>query len=154
MLIPEGRDITSRREAESALYLSQERLQLALEGSGDGLWDWNIVTGEVYLSPEWLAMLGYEVGELPGHISTWERVIHPDDRPWVMERLNAHLKDSTSPYSFEYRSRNSRSDLRAFLYHQRTGTRNGIGAVNGIRHRQKLRRIRASLKRGGRGDSI
>ncbi|MBW4622153.1 MAG: PAS domain S-box protein [Cyanosarcina radialis HA8281-LM2] len=103
MLIPEGRDITARKQAESALYLSQERLQLAIEGSGDGLWDWNIVTGEVYLSPEWSAMLGYDVGELPGHVSTWERLIHPDDRPWVMERLNAHLKDSASPYSFEYR---------------------------------------------------
>lgn len=100
-----AKDITDRKRAEGALQLSEERLQLALEGSGDGLWDWNIATGEVYLSPRWVQMLGYEENELPHLVSTWEQLIHPDDREWVVEVLNAHLKDSAAPYAFDYRVR-------------------------------------------------
>lgn len=97
------RDITDRKQTEDALRESEERLQMALEGSGSGLWDWNIVTSQDYFSPLWLKMLGYEVDELPDNYNTWEQLIHPEDRLWVMERLNAHLKDGAVPYKFEYR---------------------------------------------------
>ncbi|MHC5754831.1 MAG: PAS domain-containing protein [Nostoc sp.] len=96
-------DISDRKQVEQALRDSEERLQMALEGSGGGLWDWNIVTNEDYLSSRWLEMLGYEQGELPGHFNSWERLIHPDDKVWVMERLNAHLQDDSVSYKFEYR---------------------------------------------------
>ncbi|MHC5746051.1 MAG: PAS domain-containing protein [Nostoc sp.] len=96
-------DISDRKQVEQALRDSEERLQMALEGSGGGLWDWNIVTNEDYLSSRWLEMLGYEQGDLPGHFNSWERLIHPDDKVWVMERLNAHLQDDSVSYKFEYR---------------------------------------------------
>lgn len=101
--ISQIQDISERKRAEESVQESEKRLQLALEGSGDGLWDWNIVTKEVYFSPRYLEMLGYEVGELPGDLSTWERLVHPDDKLWVREILDAHLKDSSFPYAFEYR---------------------------------------------------
>ncbi|MEE3717687.1 PAS domain S-box protein [Tumidithrix elongata RA019] len=97
-------DITERKRAEESIRLSQEQLKLALEGSGDGLWDWNIVTGEAYLSPRWLGMLGYEVDELLGHIDTWSQMLHPDDLPQLMAMLNAHLLDSSVPYQVEHRA--------------------------------------------------
>jgi PAS domain S-box-containing protein len=100
-----GQDITDRKQAEDALRQSEERLQLALEASGDGLWDWHITTGEVYLSSRWLEMLGYEVDEYVANVNNWESLIHPDDRPWVMEVLNNHLQDSSVPYAFDYRVR-------------------------------------------------
>ncbi|MBN3927206.1 PAS domain-containing protein [Nostoc sp. NMS4] len=96
-------DISERKQVEQALRDSEERLQMALEGSGGGLWDWNIVTNEDYLSSRWLEMLGYEPGELPGKFSSWELLIHPEDKVWVMERLNAHLHDDSVSYKFEYR---------------------------------------------------
>ncbi|MDZ8067466.1 MAG: PAS domain-containing protein [Nostoc sp. DedQUE08] len=96
-------DISDRKQAEQALRNSEERLQMALEGSGGGLWDWNIITNEDYLSSRWLEMLGYEKGELPDDFSSWQRLIHPDDKVWVMERLNAHLQDDSVSYKFEYR---------------------------------------------------
>ncbi|MFN6487268.1 MULTISPECIES: PAS domain-containing protein [unclassified Nostoc] len=96
-------DISERKQVELALRDSEERLQMALEGSGGGLWDWNIVTNEDYFSSRWLEMLGYEQGELPENFSSWERLIHPDDKVWVMERLNAHLQDDSVSYKFEYR---------------------------------------------------
>ncbi|NJO93669.1 MAG: GAF domain-containing protein, partial [Hydrococcus sp. RM1_1_31] len=95
----------ARQEAESALRVSEERLQLALEGSGDGLWDWNIATGEVYFNPRWFEMLGYEADELTASFNTWEVLLHPDDKPWVIDVLQAHLKDSSVPYAFDYRLR-------------------------------------------------
>ncbi|WP_414569545.1 PAS domain S-box protein [Nostoc sp. CCY 9925] len=96
-------DITARKQVEIALRESEERLQLALEASGDGLWDWNILTGEVYYSPRYLEMLGYAFDELPQNLSTWKRLVHPEDRAWVEEIMAAHLKDSSVPYKFDYR---------------------------------------------------
>ncbi|NEO35453.1 MAG: PAS domain S-box protein [Moorea sp. SIOASIH] len=93
------------QHAEEELGLSQERLQLALEGSGDGLWDWNITTGEVYYSPRWLEMLGYDVDELPGYLSSWEKLIHPEDKPLVRSLLNACLKNSSVLFACDHRVR-------------------------------------------------
>ena len=98
-------DITERRRATEVIRRSQEQLQLALDGSGDGLWDWDIATGECYYSPRWLSILGYDVGELPSQLETWKQVIHPDDYAGAIAILNAHLADPTIPYQLEYRAR-------------------------------------------------
>lgn len=103
-------DITDHKQAEESMRSSQEQLQLAVEGSGDGLWDWNIVTGDAYLSPRWFGILGYESYELAGHVDTWQRLIHPEDKPRIMEKLNAHLQDSSVPYHVEYRARTKTGD--------------------------------------------
>lgn len=94
---------TERQQAEDLLRLHEEQLQLALEASGDGLWDWNVVTGEVYYSPRWLAILGYAPEDLPGTLAGWINLMHPDDKPWVMEWLQAHLQESSVSYTFDYR---------------------------------------------------
>lgn len=89
--------------AIQALRESENRLQMALEGSGGGLWDWNIATDETYRSQRWLEMLGYEEGDLPEDSSTWAQLIHPDDRAWVFKQAQAHFQDDSVPYKFEYR---------------------------------------------------
>lgn len=104
------RELAERNQAEAELRISEERLQLSLEGSGNGIWNWTIATGEMYFSPAWLEMLGYSVGEITGHLSAWAQLIHPDDKPWVIERLNAHLQNDSVPYRFEYRLRTRSGD--------------------------------------------
>jgi PAS domain S-box-containing protein len=98
-----ARDITKEKQVEIASQLNQEQLQMALDASGDGIWDWNIATGSLYLSPQWLGMLGYEEGELPGKVDTWVKLVHPEDQPWVMDALQAHLADNSIQYRFDYR---------------------------------------------------
>ncbi|MEH1864252.1 MAG: PAS domain S-box protein [Nostoc sp.] len=116
-----------RKQAEIALRESEERLQLALEASGDGLWDWNILTGEVYYSPRYLEMLGYNFDELPQDWSTWERLVHPDDLPWVEEILAAHLKDSSVPYKFDYRLRTKSGEWKWIANYGKVVIRDGEG---------------------------
>ena len=96
-------NITKRKKVEEALKDSQERLQLALDSIKDGLWDWNITTGKAYFSPRWLQMLGYNVGELPYHISTWQNLLHPDDKEMADLAIKNHLNDSISLFEFEHR---------------------------------------------------
>lgn len=92
------------REMTRDLRASEERFDLAVRGSNDGLWDWNLVTNEVYLSPRYFEIIGYGPNEIPARFSMFEERIHPDDRERVFEAVNAHLKHRV-PYDTEFRFR-------------------------------------------------
>jgi PAS domain S-box-containing protein len=98
-------DITHRKEIEAALHLSEERWKVALEGSGDGIWDWNAQTGEVFYSIQWKAMLGFENHEIGNTLDEWNSRIHPDDREQSLTELNRHFTAESGIYSAEYRMR-------------------------------------------------
>lgn len=91
--------------AAQSLKESQARLELALEASGDGWWDWNMLTEEVIWSDQFLQMLEYEPGELSPSFKTWQSLIHPDDLPRVQALLKDHLQHKAIPYVFDHRVR-------------------------------------------------
>lgn len=99
------RDISDRRRAERELQASEERWRFALEGAGDGVWDWNLVTGEVHFSRQWKAMLGYEPHEVRDDISEWERLVHPEDRERVLAGVKDHAEGKTEQQTAEFRMR-------------------------------------------------
>ncbi len=99
-------DLTEIKRTESALKISEERLQLAVSGSSLGLWDWNIATGETYFDFYWKSMLGYAETEIENNLKSWESLVHPEDRVKVMECLNSYLEGETDIYEFEFRMLN------------------------------------------------
>ncbi|MEG5039948.1 PAS domain S-box protein [Microcoleus sp. B3-D2] len=92
-----------RHEAEVALQASEERWELALRGSNDGVWDWNVNTNEVFFSARWKEMLGYEDHEIPHHLDEWSKRVHPDDLGCVMQIIQDHFEGKTSFYITEHR---------------------------------------------------
>ena len=104
-LIENRRDRVIIQRQVHRIELSEERLILALEGSNAGLWDYNLKAGEAFYSKQWLAMLGYEPGELSSSLKEWSERIHPEDRPIVMAALEAHLAGRTEYYEQDSRMR-------------------------------------------------
>ncbi|KAF1044373.1 MAG: putative diguanylate cyclase DgcE [Herbaspirillum frisingense] len=82
---------------------SDERMALAIEGSGTGIWDRNAVTGEIYYSRGWKAILGYEDWELSNHIEDAYKRIHPDDLADVQQTFRKHLEARSDHYVVEHR---------------------------------------------------
>ena len=80
-----------------------ERLELAFIGTQDGLWDWNITTDDVYFSPLWKKMLGYEDWELENKFSEWEKNVHPQDLEDAKKEVQNHLSAKTNAYSNVHR---------------------------------------------------
>ncbi|BEV16347.1 sensor domain-containing diguanylate cyclase [Herbaspirillum sp. DW155] len=84
---------------------ANERMALAIEGSGTGIWDRNAVTGEIYYSRGWKAILGYEDWELSSHLEDAYLRIHPDDLPYVQETIRQHFASRSDTYQVEHRIR-------------------------------------------------
>jgi len=96
-------DITERKHSEAALRDSEARWKLALESTGDGLWDLNVQTGEEYLSPNLLRIYGYNESELPRLMDELDRLTHPDDRAKMLQDRQKHFGGLTPTYVNEHR---------------------------------------------------
>lgn len=93
----------ARSNAE--LRTSRERLDLALQGANDGMWDWNLETNKVYYSPRWKSMLGYAADELGDTLETWSDNVDPGQKDQVMQRVTDHLEGRTPALEAEFRMR-------------------------------------------------
>lgn len=107
ILIPIGIWLSQRmvrrgEEAEAALHLSQERFNLAVSGSNDGLWDWNVDTGDVYYSPRFKQLLGLRDSEMENHVSALMGRLHPEDKEATAQAFKEHFQRAV-PFDIEMR---------------------------------------------------
>jgi len=128
LLISSFVDITEQKKNEQTVYESEMRLELALKGANQGLWDWNIKTGYVYFNERWETMLGFDPGEVEPNVSSWEKLVHPDEMPIIMSTLQKHLDGETPYYRTEHRMKTK--DGRNLLKRR-------TGSGQGSRHQRK-----------------
>ncbi len=106
-------DITDRKKAEEALRRSEERLDLAVRGTSDGMWDGEIATGKEYWSPRYVELLGYGPDEVEASYDQFLAFLHPEDRDDVHEAGRLHLEENL-PYDREFRLRTKSGEYRWF----------------------------------------
>ena len=116
-LIGVFRDVTERRRAEEELRASQERFELAVRGSGVGIWDWDLITGKVYYSVRWKSLFGYDENEIGEGFDDWASRLHPDDREWIIKAQDDFLADPLSTATAEYRLRHKDGSYRWIIAH-------------------------------------
>jgi len=104
-LIGISRDLTAMKTAEAALRRSEARWQFALDGAGDGIWDWDFDTGHVFYSRQWKAMLGYDEDEIGTSTDEWSDRVHPEDLPRCWSIINDHLAGRSPDFALEHRMR-------------------------------------------------
>jgi diguanylate cyclase (GGDEF)-like protein/PAS domain S-box-containing protein len=98
-------------DALKSLRVSEERYALAARGANDGLWDWDLVTNEIYFSPRWDNMLGYTVSTAWSSPEEWLHQIHVQDRDRFREQIKAHCNGETPEFVSEYRMRHESGDF-------------------------------------------
>ena len=151
------RDITEREKMEEALRQSREQYMLAVRGSNDGIWDWDLRNNTLYLSPRWKEILGYRDEELPNCFATFEDNIHPEDRPKVMTAIDDYLKGNDVHYKQEFRMRHKDGSYKWILARgQAVRDEHGkpvrmagfhTDMTEKIEAAEKLKRINADLER-------
>ena len=125
--LADARERHARKAAEAALREGEERFRLAMLGTRDGLWDWDLRTDHVYYSTGWKAMLGYADHELANHLDTWKAVCHPDDLAATLEQAQTLMAGQAEHYEAEFRLRHKDGSYRhilarAFLARDTDGT--------------------------------
>ncbi|MFP4459717.1 MAG: PAS domain S-box protein [Candidatus Zixiibacteriota bacterium] len=101
-------DLTKIKESQKELRESEERFNLAMNATNDGLWDWNVKTNEVYYSPSWKKMLGYDSNELTNDFSTLANLLKPKDRDRKWKLLNKILNGEIDKFEIEYKMRHKK----------------------------------------------
>jgi PAS domain S-box-containing protein len=108
-------DVTSLIETEKELKYNETRLNLAIESAYEGMWDWNIKTGDVIFNHIWAEMLGYSLDEIEPNLNTWDKLLHPDDREHTMKALQKHLDGKIDRYESEHRLKTKSGEYKWIL---------------------------------------
>ncbi|MCP1715502.1 PAS domain S-box-containing protein [Methanocalculus alkaliphilus] len=108
-------DITQRKAAEAALRESEDRYSRAIERTGAGLWDWDMINDRVFYSKQWKRMLGYEDHEIENTFTGWMNLWHPDETARIMKAVSDHQEGRANTYQVEHRLRHKDGSWRWIL---------------------------------------
>lgn len=120
-------DITAMKLAQQALRVAEERWYHAFEGSGEGVWDWNLASGELFCSPRLLQLLGMGESDAADLVRGWMRRLHPSDAGQARKQLVQHLRGETPVYCNEHRVRGDDGEYRWMLGRGKVVSRDGQG---------------------------
>lgn len=142
-----------KRKFSHDMQLNAERLEMILDGSELGFWDWNIETGNVTRNDRWAQILGYStIKELGDSIKTWSDLIHPDDSEMAWASINNHKDGHTSGHKMEYRMLTKSGEYKWILDHAKVTHHDDhgrairmIGTHSDISGRRKLEEERNNL---------
>jgi PAS domain S-box-containing protein len=110
-----AKDITGKKKAENILRETEERWRFALEGGNQGVWDWDVKTGEIFFSDSYKRLYGYGPNDLKGRIEEWENMIHPDDKKRMENAIEEHISASEPFYESTYRVKTKNGDYKWVL---------------------------------------
>jgi diguanylate cyclase (GGDEF)-like protein/PAS domain S-box-containing protein len=105
-----------------------DRLQLAVRGTDDGLWCWDLATDELHLSPRWKSMLGYDAGDVDDKLDEWFSRVHPYYHPALKGALADHIRGDTDQFELQYRIRHRDGTYR-WVLSRGTAERDSEGKV-------------------------
>ncbi len=107
--------IAEQEKTESALRKSEERFSLAMEASKDGIWDWNLTTGDIYCSPGLTIMIGYDSTDVIKNVHEWKDLIHPEDQQKAYQANLDCVNNLTDSFEVEYRMKTKNGGLKWIL---------------------------------------
>jgi len=122
-----AQDVTDLRAVESDLRASQQRLDLALDGTGVRLWDWNLEKDEFRFDPRILERMGYRTDEIESNTRSWDSLVHPDDLPAMTAVSDSYLKNESEFFQAIYRVRAKSGEWRWIMSRGRAVERNENG---------------------------
>lgn len=120
-------NITARKLAEERNREDQQRLALTLQAGQFGFWDVHIPSGKLIIGGHWAKMLGYTDEEILPHLSSWEKLLHPDEAEHVAERIREHFQGKSTFYELEHRLRHKDGSWRWVLDQGQVVERDGDG---------------------------
>ncbi|MHC4827291.1 MAG: GGDEF domain-containing protein [Planctomycetota bacterium] len=113
LMLEYERAFKARLRADEALRQSEQRFDLAVQGTSDGLWDWDLQTNEVWYAARFKELLGYKESEFPNVLESLNSHLHPDDYHWTWKAVDDHLERG-EPFDVEYRLRTKTEEYRWF----------------------------------------
>ena len=150
-----------RKKAEEMIKKSEERFELAMRASNDGLYDWNLITNEIYYSPRWKSILGYRDDELENSIETWKELTDPESGNLSLERLNYAIENHIDHYDVEFKMRHkdghwvhilSRAHL---IYDDKGKAIRSVGTHFDLtKQKQAEEKLRAALEKAEESDRL
>lgn len=136
-------DISRQKEIENDLRQAQDRYDLAIKGSGAGIWDWDIVSGKEWRSPRFYTLLGYKDKEIKSSLKTFSDIVHPDDKDATFALVEAHFKHEKE-FEIEYRLRTKGGEYKWFLgtgqaqWNEHDEAVRMVGTIIDIDHRKNV----------------
>lgn len=142
-LLRAGQTAKQLQKKKETLFISEERYALAVKGTNDGLWDWDLHSGNIYFSERWQSILGYKEDMFGNTLKDWFEQIHKDDLPYLESALNNHLRGLTDHFEHEHRIHQKNGEyLWAFVRGKAVRDTNGkayrmAGSLTDITSRKK-----------------